>query len=494
MNAYTTTPNWVYEGLLRGDLTPDQFTILILLYYWANRSAGYRVDSYRAERICLAMGLDAKESNLLRFRRALNDLVKRSVVRSDYQAGSKRPYHVWLTSPEVPVSLCKACDCDTDCDTDCDEHQVTHEDTASCDNTSGGADCDADCDNSLILIANNQCLPNHLQKERETLNPPAGDLTTPRPPVGGCAPEPRGSLKAAQERLSAKQYADLETLAKSFCASWTKFHPKGFVPNHEDVRRLLRKYSPLEIVFAYHTHASQTTNASLAAWFHRGAAGAIDSKRQNREQFTVPNEVEKETLDEVSALEGRWCELFHQSASTLKHLDCREDSDSETAKSVAQAIYEEYGLSFAEKHILPAVQLYGDDAAQFYSDGNTRPWGVFCIFKDYYTEKVKDAVRTARAKDEKTKEVKASTALKQFFTEGAYRYEIPTWKDSKWRSEFAAQCAALRVADKVREWVLRNPAPWWSSDQVSDDGLVQRMVAMGMKEVQSDSSATWEAR
>src|SRR5271163_1428061 len=186
MNPYTRIPDAVFEGLENCEITEDQYEVLSACYHWANRAAGYRVDSYSAERVCRLFGLDADNKTLLRFQRALRDLVERHIVRYDYHRGKERTYHVWVPDPEnferigTPseneVSLSQAVDVVRDVVRDADTTGVTINNPAIYGEKTNGSDAVRDVETADHLIITNQEGSKAVSPEREPLNPQRGLL------------------------------------------------------------------------------------------------------------------------------------------------------------------------------------------------------------------------------------------------------------------------------------------------------------------------------
>src|SRR5271163_1458014 len=266
MNPYTRIPDAVFEGLENCEITEDQYEVLSACYHWANRAAGYRVDSYSAERVCRLFGLDADNKTLLRFQRALRDLVERHIVRYDYHRGKERTYHVWVPDPEnferigTPseneVSLSQAVDV--------------------------GRDAVRDVETADHLIITNQEGSKAVSPEREPLNPQRGLL--PPAPSGG-AQTPQGFLEPLTRKpLNAEQCQRFVGIVRDFDLKWQEHF--GFDPDEEcNTSKLLRDFSPWEIEVAYVASLGDRTRMShtqMKSFFVRTARKWIENYREKQ--------------------------------------------------------------------------------------------------------------------------------------------------------------------------------------------------------------------
>ncbi len=88
-------PNKVFDAMRRREITSAQFTILTMLFAWAEPTTGV-ARAVSLPRLCGIL----KEPDIRKVRRQMNFLKKAGWFTTNYRAGTRRPYHV-----TVPDSL-----------------------------------------------------------------------------------------------------------------------------------------------------------------------------------------------------------------------------------------------------------------------------------------------------------------------------------------------------------------------------------------------------
>ncbi|GEM_PF-6592169 len=342
------TLNWVLRALEDGRITKDEFDVLL---FCAARMdwKRYEVRAYSSAQVCRFYGQDATDGNRKKYQRAKESLIRLGVLRDDYQAGKERPYSVFVPKkdpwgdPSRPyeaapgnrdesLSLCQGLSQLPVPAFVAAPDSLNASESEACKPNSESVSQLLSQQKSIGLSATNQYAT--CEREKDPLNPPAGDLTTPRPPVGGGAqtplgfspPTPRPPLGGephsegegtVQDRparvLDEKQSQRLAQIVEEFCALWMQHG--GFVPDRTDTRRLLREHSPLEVLAAYLSISGKPSNAVKARFFATGAPVLIAQRRREGISCEVPIGRVVESEDQARilkfyALEKRWRELF----------------------------------------------------------------------------------------------------------------------------------------------------------------------------------------
>jgi hypothetical protein len=298
---FVAVPTAVFTALEQCEIDLTHFLILSACYHWANRAKGYRVESYRAERVCILFGLDATLGNTKKYQRALRDLADRNIVRCDYHRGTERTYSVWIpyperfkrvgTAAENRVSLWEA-DVVT---------SVAANVVVSGDATPINAEVSDDTQPDSVAIGvvesgvSTSTTYQKTNAEKESpLNPPSGRLL-PRsaPPQGGDA---AAGLKPAQESLGQRkplnslQCVALTELTLRYVA-FTDWVWK-FVPDVQNTKNLLRDFRPEELLYIqlekFTPHEKYSKN-TMAQFFMKGARPLIEAARLRQTSLVEPD-------------------------------------------------------------------------------------------------------------------------------------------------------------------------------------------------------------
>jgi len=253
MNSYTQIPNAVFQGMACGELSRDEFEVLVAGYFWADRQA-WVIRSYSAARLCRFLGLDANEGNVRRFERAARSLLDRKIIQRDYHRGMERTYSLWVPSPkrfqrvgtpeENEVSLWGA---------NVGVHvgdNVGVPDYGTPIATGGYSDSEPD--NVVVCVGESGYMMSITNQESQNpereipLNPPTGGLL-PSAPQGERSGDAGLSKTVHKGKpLTVEQCRGLRETVILY-ANFT--HDKwGFVPNIAHLESLLRRFTPLEIL------------------------------------------------------------------------------------------------------------------------------------------------------------------------------------------------------------------------------------------------------
>jgi hypothetical protein len=345
--AYVQIPVWVYEGLEQGEIDIDEYLVLTALYRWANRSADnnhlpknfprfsgfWRIDSYSAERLCKFLGLDASDAHLKQFRRAERSLEKRKIIKDDYRLGDHRPYHVWVPSLEVTVSLCPARVPEAVPEFVPDEGESNRCVGESCEDSASNDVRESVPEFGRSVSPKDQYAAKAAQpEEREPSQPPLQGGFSPSAPSRGNA-QPAGAAQTPlgfddkppqRKTLNSRQCDDLNILANAFTTLWARYH-RGFSGKLSDVKKLLRECSPLEVLIAYRAMAVDPSTAEFefkdlptsrqAVFFDRGAEIAVRTNRDNHVQFCLaycPHPDWDFEVPKFYGLEEKWCAIFER--------------------------------------------------------------------------------------------------------------------------------------------------------------------------------------
>jgi hypothetical protein len=335
MTPYVKIPRWVYSKLAEGWITKDQFDVLCFAYGKADWTT-WVVSSYSAESVCRFFGLDANFANLQRYRRAEADLRHRGIVRDDYRRGDKRPFHLWLPliGAEPSDSLCTPLVSDSvsdsvsdfvDDENDGNQANATNYKEPSAVNV-GEFVPDGVSENGYVMSAKYQSGYANVASPEKNPPTPSGGLDLPRPLPGGALAvglRVNGSTIKAKA-LTPDQCDALNKIVRDFTVAWAQEYQ--FDPNSKHVFKLMRYFSPWEVLCAYLTldNGNKTRNNITAVFFSETAAKIICQRRERCESCVRPwslstsyprlGEVHEQWLDEVHE---RWCALAQRELPLL---------------------------------------------------------------------------------------------------------------------------------------------------------------------------------
>ena len=446
-------PDTVWQALMRGDINPLQFSILFSLYRRAEPDTG-RVSSFSADQVLYELGasglIPAGDPSVRRryIQRQMAALRKAGCWFTwDYKNGNHRPYNIWLTNFLV-----------------CPWHKIhsfiTH--TSSASPSASNSDClseyrivnkAVDYDSSASEVASN------------------GEFDAEMTPsIKQETPTPRSN--AAQAEIDEAPAGDLPPAPSATGSPYSGSHGKGngnTQNNSQDTGRVNQDAARVA-VNAIMLHVAQT------------AAPYTVAKRRARELYRDAVREGFSVQDITDGFDSFWNQNKHAGTTIVSYFDggvglllkAREDrvqapsaavgtsTDSQEAKDVAQGIYEEHNVAVLEKDILPAIRCYGPrrDDGEWDSVGR--------VFYEYVINSRKWNTKLT---------IKA--AFKQFFIDGAYKYEIPQWKAKQWEQDFANEFSTSDAAE-IRDWMRANRPPWWADD-VDVDAAIERELQRRQK-------------
>ena len=302
---FVAVPTAVFTALEQCEIDLAHFLILSACYHWANRAKGYRVESYRAERVCILFGLDATLANTKKYQRALRDLADRNIVRCDYHRGTERTYSVWIpyperfsrigTAAENRVSLWQA-----NVVTSVADNVVVSDDATSI-NAEVSDDTQADSV-AVVVVERGVSTSTTYQKtnaEKESpLNPPSGRLLpNPASPQGEGAQTPQGSQdnpahesQPQRKPLNTIQCEALNELTLRYVAftNWLW----NFVPDEQFTRKILHDFRPEELLYIQlekFPPGAKYSKTTMAQFFIKGARSLIEAARLRQTSLVEPN-------------------------------------------------------------------------------------------------------------------------------------------------------------------------------------------------------------
>lgn len=335
MNVHYKTLDWALQGLDEGNLNKAEFDICL----YCARKVDFEtmvVKSYSAAQVCRFYGLDATEANRKVYTRALKSLesATSNAVSDDYyhcQPGMERTFNVTLPrqnpweAAESRVSLCRGMS-QRECpngNVPTDEPVIVTKAESYDGNASSGSQRECPNGNDVCMSITNQCGSTEpVSPEREPLNPQGGLLPLPSPQgdrsnaagLSKSKPFTEGNDKTKSNPLSPQQCDDLNLIVSRFRVIWNRYH-NGFDPDESDTHKLLRWYSPLEVLCAFRhmlVKATRTTNTMCARFFASAAANNAEENRRSDTPllFESYTETENAELQEILMLDKSWRKLF----------------------------------------------------------------------------------------------------------------------------------------------------------------------------------------
>jgi hypothetical protein len=316
---YVKIPLVIFESRNTGILTSAQFDVLEYCYWRAERP-DYIVRGYSAENVCRFQGLDATKANLKRYQRAAADLLNLTLLRRDYYhvdarqlTHHPRPYNVWIpdpsrfsvigTSEENRVSLFVSVNVAKDvADNVAKSNAITNGQDTTYENNESDIVAKTVAKGHRILSVTNHTDPKTIKKY--PLNLPSGDFSpAPLPFKGedaaaGLQNKPADTKPAGMKSLNAQQ-CDLLNKAALLYADFSVWL-WDFSPDVNHVKRLLREFTPTEILFAQITRFEpyeKFSKTTMAHFFRSAAKDAIDVGRINGTSKSKPRWFNKPDSD-----------------------------------------------------------------------------------------------------------------------------------------------------------------------------------------------------
>jgi hypothetical protein len=302
MFVHQKTLEWLDDGLAEGQLMKHEFEVGYFLARHVECDT-MSVPSYSATRVCRFYGEDATDANRKIYGRALKGLEKatRGAVRDDYrhcQKGNERTFRVFLPwkSPWEVESLSRDPMSQPTRPTDVPtnpslttEKQEAYEQTAK--QVSQGM---SQPNRDMMSIPNQETQNPEIESPP---NLPQGRLLPLPSPAGGNAQTPPGSngntntqiVGQGKRALDRRQVDALNELALRYVdfTNWLW----NFIPNTQNVTRLLRDFSPKELLYVQvkkFTPGDKFSTTTMAHFFAKGARPLIENARLNKTSCIKP--------------------------------------------------------------------------------------------------------------------------------------------------------------------------------------------------------------
>jgi len=305
VTPYVAIPLAIFEARKTGSINAQQMNILVCAYLWASRPE-FRVAAYSAQRVCAFQGLEINRANLERYRRAAADLHDRYLIKRDYRKidprrndQRERTYSIWVPAPGRFVAVGTREENQTrlwgaalSINTHCESGQTGSATPITDTSCSQSEVYTSDETRNASLSRNAMRIPNQENQKIETLPSSQGEASPlPSPPGmrsdgAGLLENPKPLPSVAADKEKRLHDAALQFIVLS---EWLW----GFIPARQDVMKLLRDFSPLELLYAIvekFPPGDRFSTKVMAHFFARGArelidAGRLDGRSENEPQW-----------------------------------------------------------------------------------------------------------------------------------------------------------------------------------------------------------------
>lgn len=278
-SGVAVVPYTLFDAYERGRINQTQFTVLCLLYRWADHKSGV-VRDFSAERVLRFMHRHIDNAALKAMRQEIAKLRDMGWFDNDYQRGSKRPYNVFINGYTNPVSFystpfhtqvgdeTKETVGEKVRDSVRDEDNASYEKTKACQNPLNfGVREDVGENGHRRSQGKSSLKINSRQGNGESKERNRVDST-----------DAEGS---SDDRLheSALRFSGVVDLIFDF------------VPNSHHVESLLNRYKPTEVLFALTDKflGRRVNKNTMAHFFRRGAEEIINTRRLEGTSETEPD-------------------------------------------------------------------------------------------------------------------------------------------------------------------------------------------------------------
>jgi hypothetical protein len=310
---YVIIPKAVFDGVDTGVITAEQFDVLAYCYWRAERPE-YVVRGFSAANVCRFRSLDATKANLKKYQRAAADLLNLWLIRRDYHRidprradQHARPYNVWIPIPARFGVIGAAEQNRVSFFVSSNVAVVVADNVAllpAANNCIETTSENSECDNVAVdvaLIGHSLSFSNQEKLksiEKYPLNLPPGDFSpAPLPPRGDA--QAAGLLTLAPPSAPADKGRPLdvrqcESLKKAalLYADFNSWLYGGFFPDVNHVEKLLRHFTPSEILFSQINRfepLGSFAKKDMAHFFWKSAKDSIEAGRIKGTSKTKPD-------------------------------------------------------------------------------------------------------------------------------------------------------------------------------------------------------------